>query len=77
MKNIVLSLVFLFVVSLGVQAQSTAPPKEKAKTTTTTTTSKTKKEKCTADQKTDKKGCCSGTEKNCGGDAAKDCPHSK
>jgi hypothetical protein len=67
-KNIVLSLVVLFVVSLSVQAQSTPPKKEKAKTTTTTTATtanKAKKEKHQAGQKTDKKGCCSEAEAGC------------
>lgn len=55
MKSIVLSLVFLFVVSLGVQAQSTVQKKEKVVATALATD---KKEKCAHEQKSDAKGCC-------------------
>ncbi|OIO23839.1 MAG: hypothetical protein COZ80_02890 [Ignavibacteria bacterium CG_4_8_14_3_um_filter_37_9] len=77
-KNIVLSLVFLFVVSLGVQAQSTSPKKEKAATTTTAATNnKTTKVKAKMDKKSTKKACTDASEKSCCGEAEKGCADSK
>lgn len=67
MKNIVLSLVFLFVVSLGIQAQSVEKKNVKAATTTTTAkVNKAKKAAVKTGKKSEKKSCCDeGTEKNC------------
>lgn len=74
MKNLVLSLMFLFVVSLGVQAQSTPQKKD---TPATTTTDKSKKEKVKMEKKSSKKACSDAKEKGCCGDAAAGCAEAK
>ncbi len=76
MKSIVLSLVFLFVVSLGVQAQSTPQKKEKP-ATTVTGTEKSKTEKVKMGKKSAKKSCTDAKEKGCCGDAEAGCADKK
>lgn len=73
MKNLVLSLMFLFVVSLGVQAQSTPQKKDKPATTTTTS----KKEKVKMEKKSSKKACSEVKEKGGCGDAEAGCADAK
>ena len=76
MKNIVLSLVFLFVVSLGVQAQSTPQKKDKP-ATTTTTTEKSKTQKAKTEKKSTKKSCTDAKEKGCDAEAEAGCADKK
>ena len=68
---------FLFVVSLGVQAQSTPQKKDKPATTTTTATDKSKKEKVKMEKKSSKKACSEVKEKGGCGDAEAGCADAK